>query len=415
MNLTTISSLLAEDIQNEQAFLHLTPNENILSEAAKSFATSDLAGRYNFGSAYNEEKFTLFQGFTSLAKNGFNEVVATTQRQLSERLGAANTLFAPLSGLHSMMISVLTLTKVGQTVYSLDPSFGGHFATIGIIQGTGRVSKLIPMNPETLDIDYEAFATMLAEERNPCCVYLDVSYSLIPFDIAKIRESIGVSSRFIFDASHVVGLIIGGLYPNPLQLGADIITANTHKTLPGSHKGIIACRTQEIFDQVDGAGHTYYSSTHIDHTIALCIAIQEMLAYSVDYSHAIIENAHSLAEALTSNGLTCRRADSLQWTHTHQVHLLTERYGDVAALAKKFFDNNIAVAFDNMFEQGAFVRIGVQEITRRGAHQADMLSVARIIRDVVDGKDVRADVAALKSKLQGVAYSFDASGPSFEA
>jgi glycine/serine hydroxymethyltransferase len=409
MNLTTISSLLAKDIKNEQAFLHLTPNENVLSDAAKAYSTSDLAGRYNFGPAYEGEKFTLYGGFTSLAKSGFTEVVSTTQRQLSDRLGAADTLFAPLSGLHSMMISVLTLTKVGQTVYSLDPDFGGHFATIGNIEGTGRTSKLIPMNHETLEIDYAAFKEMVAADNNPICVYLDVSYSLIPFDIAQIREIIGDDSKLIFDGSHVIGLIIGGKYPNPLHAGADIITANTHKTLPGSHKGIIACRTQEIFDQVDGPGHTYYSSTHIDHTIALCIAIQEMLEYGKEYAAAVTDNANALAQNLHSAGLRCRKADASNWTYTHQVHLLTENHGDVAQLAKKFFDNNIAVAFDEMFEQGPFIRFGVQEITRRGATQQDMATLATIIRDCLDGKDVRDEVQLFKSKLQDVMYSFDVS------
>jgi hypothetical protein len=76
MNIDMINSLLAEDVQNDKNFRHITPNENIISRTAKSLNNSDLAGRYSFGNAYNNEKFTLYHGFTSLAKNGFNEVLS---------------------------------------------------------------------------------------------------------------------------------------------------------------------------------------------------------------------------------------------------------------------------------------------------------------------------------------------------
>ncbi|MDN5275114.1 MAG: Glycine hydroxymethyltransferase [Candidatus Saccharibacteria bacterium] len=60
-----------------------------------------------------------------------------------------------------------------------------------------------------------------------------------------------------------------------------------------------------------------------------------------------------------------------------------------------------------MFEQGTFIRIGVQEITRLGATPKDMPYLAGILRDCLDGKDVRAEVAALKSRLSTIKYSFD--------
>lgn len=407
MTYDEIRNLVNSDVEIDQQFLHLTPNENIMSAAAAHLDMGNIASRYNFGPAFYGEKFTLYHSFTSLAKNGINTLVDTTQRQLGDRFGAAGAILAPLSGLHAMMTSMLTMTRVGDIVYSLDPVYGGHFATIGIIENTGRVSRLLPMDRMTLDIDYAALESELATLDKPVCVYIDMSYSLIPFDIARIRAIIGVEGRLMFDASHVLGLILGGVFPNPLDAGADIITANTHKTLPGAHKGLILCKTAELYRQVDDSAHGYYSSTHLDHTISLCVSIQEMLAFGNDYAQSVVRNAQVLASELTDRGIICRRADENQWTYTHQVHMMTDSFGDVAHVAKRLFNNNISVAFDDKFEQGVFVRLGVQEITRRGASERDMSDLAEIIARAISGEDLRNQVESFKSRLTGIHYSFD--------
>ena len=409
MNYDTIVHEITADIEANDKYLHLTPNENVVSESAKRFNMSDIASRYNFGPAHENNDFTLFHGFTSLAKNGINHVVDTTQRQLSERLHAYGAIFAPLSGLHAMMISVFSLTQIGDVVYSLDPSYGGHFATIGIIKNAGRESRLLPMDTRTLDIDYDAFATQVARIDRPICLYIDMSYSLIPFDVARLRQAVGPNNRIVFDASHVFGLILGGTFPNPLDCGADVISANTHKTLPGTHKGIILCKSQGIFSHVDNQAHGYYSSTHLDHTIGLCISVQEMLSFGEQYAHQIIENARALADGLTKRGLVCRRADDKEWTYTHQVHLMTSAHGSTEDIAKYFFSNHIAVAFDEMYDQGAFIRLGVQEITRRGAQQEDMDKLADILSRAIHGEDVQKSVVMMLEKFSKVHYSFDIS------
>ena len=120
MNLKDIEKLVTIDVENDAKFLHLTPNENVLSESAKKFLGSTISTRYNFGPAYNNEAFTLYAGFTSLAKKGVHELVGQTESAINERLGSSHVLFAPLSGLHAMMMAVLSTTQPGDTVYCLD-------------------------------------------------------------------------------------------------------------------------------------------------------------------------------------------------------------------------------------------------------------------------------------------------------
>ena len=306
-----------------------------------------------------------------------------------------------------MMIAILSSTKPGDTVFCLDPEYGGHFATIGMCQNSGRIVQTIPFDKETLDIDYASLKAATAKVPGNYIVYIDASYSLIPFDVARIKQTIG-SHILIYDASHTFGLILGQQFPNPLQAGADIISTNTHKTLPGSHKGMLLFRDKALFDEVDPVAHSFYSSTHTDHLIALCITIHEMLQHGDSYASRIISNANLIGDLLQANGLQCRRADSKQWTYTHQLHLPTGSLGDVEVLAKRLFDNGIAVAFDDMFEQGPFIRFGLQEITRLGVTTSQLEILAKALADCIKGEQVRDRIAPLLETFTTVHYSFDA-------
>jgi glycine/serine hydroxymethyltransferase len=238
-------------------------------------------------------------------------------------------------------------------------------------------------------------------------VYLDVSYSLIPFDIQAIRKAIG-KNILVYDASHTMGLMLGGAFPNPLKQGADIITANTHKTLPGSHKGMILFADEELYKTTDARAHAYYSSIHLDHLMTLCITINEMMEFGADYSKKVVDNANLLGDLLTKRGLTCRRGDDKQWTHTHQLHLLTTGLGEPKDLAKRFFDNNMAISFDNRYHQGFFIRFGLQEITRRGADAKEIELLADAIAGAIKGNDVKGLVSSINTALgSSVRYSFD--------
>ncbi len=47
-----------------------------------------------------------------------------------------------------------------------------------------------------------------------------------------------VDAYLLVDCAHTIGLIAGGLYPNPIPF-TDFVTATTHKTLRGPRGGFI--------------------------------------------------------------------------------------------------------------------------------------------------------------------------------
>ena len=44
----------------------------------------------------------------------------------------------------------------------------------------------------------------------------------------------------MYDGAHVLGLIAGGVFQDPLREGADIMTGSSHKTFPGPQGGFLA-------------------------------------------------------------------------------------------------------------------------------------------------------------------------------
>ncbi len=68
------------------------------------------------------------------------------------------------------------------------------------------------------------------------------SLFLFPHPVEEAREVCDeVGASIVYDAAHVLGLIAGGQFQDPLSEGADVVTGSTHKTFPGPQGGIILC------------------------------------------------------------------------------------------------------------------------------------------------------------------------------
>lgn len=97
-----------------------------------------------------------------------------------------------------------------------------------------------------------------------------------PHPIRELRKALGPDVIIVYDASHTLGLIMAGKFQSPLEEGADIISANTHKTLPGPHKGLIAFKDRELGEKANALiTANLYSTVHTNSLLALAISIIE--------------------------------------------------------------------------------------------------------------------------------------------
>ncbi len=405
MNIQPFLEKISQEEQRNHDFLHLTANESIMSDAARKFLGSHISERYFMGGG-DDQGIVDLGPLTALGFPGIAELVETAENAAKQMLGASVVNLNCLSGVHAMMCAILSTTEPGDTVMTVNHDHGGHFATQGIIERVGRKHIFASYDFENLCFDVKKLAEdfKLAGAQ---ALYLDVSYYLNPHNLREIRTALGEEAIIIYDASHTMGLIMGQQFQAPLKEGANVICANTHKTLPGPQKGMIAFRDADFGEKAnDIINSCLFSSPHAHHLIALAVTILEMKEFGQEYAVQVIANSNAMAEELVSLGHVVRKANTGRYSENHQVHLMTESLGNSHELYTKLFANNITSNFDNPLGKGMFLRIGTQEVTRRGMKQAEMQQIAQFIDRSFKGEEFRDEVLKFNDGFRKVTFGW---------
>lgn len=405
MDIKTLVNQLKADESRNNNFLHITANEARLSLTARMFLDSRLSERYYMGRGI--EEVVDLGGFAALSLDSVADVVDAAVDATKEMLGASVVNLNVLSGVHAMMCALLCSTEPGDTVMTVPHEAGGHFATTGILNRVGR--KGIHATYDLANLKFDAQKT--AEDyhaNNAKAFYMDVSYYINPHNLTELREALGEEAIIIYDASHTMGLILGQQFQAPFKEGANIISANTHKTLFGPQKGMVAFRDKEWGEKanaiIDGC---LYSSSHTHHLIALAISLLELKEFGQEYAKQVISNSNAAAEAFVKRGYEVRKANTGRYSETHQAHVFIDDKGERIAAYRTLIANNISSNFDSPLGGRLFIRFGTQELTRRGMKEADMDVIADLVDRAFKGEDVRNEVMEFNLGFTGVQYSFD--------
>jgi glycine hydroxymethyltransferase len=264
-----------------------------------------------------------------------------------------------------------------------------------------------------MNIDPDAMKKQILEDK-PKIVLLGGSLFLFPHPVEEAREAADeVGAKVMYDGAHVLGLIAGGKFQDPLKEGADLMVGSTHKTFPGPQGGIILCK-EDIAHVVDDAVFPgVVSNHHLHHLAALGIATAEMLEFGPKYAADTIDNAKALAEELNELGFNVLCED-LGFTESHQVVMDVSENGRASELAKTLENNNIILNKNllpwddvNRTDDPSGIRVGTQEITRRGLKRSQMGEIAEFIKKVVmDNKNVKNEVTEFMGQYTKVHYCF---------
>jgi len=270
-------------------------------------------------------------------------------------------------------------------------------------------------NPYIVDI---ARTADLVERHKPELIILGKSMILHREPVAEMARIIaGVKPRpvLMYDGAHVLGLF-GPYFQEPLQEGADIITASTHKTFFGTQRGIIASNISEesgysdLWESISRRAFPgSVSNHHLGTLLGLLMATYEMNAYGRDYQKQVIANAKAFALALKGQGLQVEGDPGINYTETHQV-ILRVGYAKGIETARRLENNNIIVNYQGLFDDEAFttssgLRMGVQEMTRFGMKEEDFRVLAGYIAAVIQGaKDISQEVSEFREKFTKMQY-----------
>lgn len=406
MNIKTLLTNISKEEARNNQFLHLTANEAQMSNTARMFLGSHLSERYYAG--FGPQDIIDNNPFTMLSLNAVSTLVDEASNAAKQMLHACAVNLNPLSGVHAMMCSLLSTTQPGDTVMIVPHYAGGHFATPGILATIGRKAVYATYDIHTLSFNVGEIKKTF-EKSKARAFYMDVSYYINPHNLQEIRKALGKKAIIIYDASHTMGLIMGQQFQSPLLEGADVISANTHKTLPGPQKGMIAFKNKSLADRANKIiNSSLYSSPHTHHMIALATTILELKMYGKAYAKQVIANSNAIGEAFTKIGYEVRRANTGRFSENHQCHVFIDNTKNRIKLYKSLIKNNISTNFDaNILGERLYIRIGTQEVTRRGMKESDMIKIASLIDCAFKGENIKKEVIAFNKKFTKIHYSFD--------
>lgn len=387
LSMYDIFEQLRADEKNTKRTLHLTANENVMSELALSFCSSELGYRYHLGSFDDQGRNIDAPCYVThnLMIRSFPSLLALEKKARDcacQMFQAAYCDFRCLSGMHAAIATILTNTKLGETVTIFSTESVGHHATISLLKHIGRNIEFMPWDFENHNIDLESFAKNI-KRKPPTTIFFDFGTTFFPLPIEQIRTLVGPEVLMIYDASHVLGLIAGGQFQSPLKEGCDILIGNTHKTFPGPQKGVILYKDEQHGKKLaDEIFASVLSTQHTHHTIALYITMIEMHQIGRAYAEQIIINNKAFAHALEQEGFSVFKSES------HKLALVNGPFHEECGLLQK---NGISANSRMIFNRPC-IRFGVQEVTRKGMKASEMPYIASLIKRALSHEDVIQDV-----------------------
>jgi len=373
-----------------QQCLNLIASENVTSPAVRSILGSDLGHRYTATDHF-------YMGCR------FIDEVESIARELARDVFSSEWAdVTPLSGHIADMTLLSTFAQRGDKILTMDTEYGGYPGTsqVGFPRILGLVNLSFPFDKDRWNINTEKTVELIANEA-PRVVVLGASYILFPHpveEVAKVCRETG--TVLAYDGSHVMGLIAGSAFQQPLKEGARILLGSTHKSLFGPQGGIVAAFKSEGERLKETIFPAIVDNAHWNRIAALAQALVEIKRFGGKYARQVIRNSRALAEALDEAGIPVRCGD-YGYTASHQILLDMDKLDDSARIPEKLEQANVIV------DRG--IRLGTCEMTRRGMREKDMNDVAeivaKVIRSQVTVSGARRKAAALAKKFQRVQYA----------
>ncbi len=388
----------------------LIASENLTSFAVRRFYLSDLGHRYAEGKVGKR----YYQGCQFI-----DEVEAMAIELTKELFEAEHANVQPISGVTANLAAFFALTSPGDKIMSLSVPCGGHISHDKISAAGIRGLNVLhyPFDNEILNIDVDETRKIALKEK-PKVFVLGSSLILFPQPCKEISEiAAEIDAKVVYDASHVLGLIAGKQFQDPLREGADVVTGSTHKTFFGPQRAIILSKA-ELAKAIDRAVFPGVVSNHHLHSLAAyVVAALEMKKFGRDYAFQVVKNAKRLAERMHELGFNVV-GESLGFTESHQVAVDVTEFGGGDKVAKKLESINIILnknllPWDDLTktDNPSGIRIGVQEVTRIGMKEGEMERLAEIIWDAVNERKsddkLRQEVKELKEQFNTVKYTFE--------
>lgn len=295
----------------------------------------------------------------------------------------------------------------GDKILALPLSHGGHLTHGASASLSGQDFKVINyfLNQEGL-LDYKEIEKIARKEKPKLII---CGYTAYPrkIDFRKFSQIAKKAGAYLLaDTSHITGLIVGGVHPNPFPW-ADAVMTTTHKTLRGPRGAMIICKKElekkifpKIFPGIQGGPH--------EHTIcAIGIALKEaMTPQFKKYAQQIIKNTKALAEELKKYNFKLISGGS----DNHLVLIDLRNKGITGKISQELLEkagivvNRNTVPYDPQppFDPSG-IRLGTAAVTTRGMKEKEMRKIASWINEVLSNP---ASVSKIRQEVKKLCKKF---------
>ncbi|OGY27998.1 MAG: serine hydroxymethyltransferase [Candidatus Woykebacteria bacterium RBG_19FT_COMBO_43_10] len=382
-----IFDLIKKEEKRQAEVLEMIPSENYASAAVRSALGTVLTNKYSEG--YPKKRY--YQG-----NKVIDEVEIAAEERAKKLFGVPYVNVQALSGSPAnLAVYVALLEPLKDKLMGLSLSFGGHL-THGQPQSvTGQYYKSVHYELDKNGyLDYSSIERIAVRERPKIIVCGFTAYPRI-IDFKRFGEIAEKTGAYLLaDISHVAGLVVTGLHPDPVPY-AHVITTTTHKTLRGPRGALIMVtekglkKDPDLGKKIDSAIIPgIQGGPHDDQTASIAVALKEASSPEFKtYCRQIVKNSKVLAAELVKKGFDLVSGGSDN--HLILIDLRSKSVnGSIAAIALETANivvNKNSVPFDTMppfYPSG--IRLGTPAITTRGMKEAEMVKIAGLVAEVVN-------------------------------
>ncbi|MCD6276039.1 MAG: serine hydroxymethyltransferase [Thermoplasmata archaeon] len=412
-----IREIVKKHIEWFRDSLPMIASENLISPMAMELLITDLHNRYAEGLPGKR----YYQG--NIYVDQLEELTTELAKKLF-RVDYADV--RPISGTNANQAVLFALTKPGDIITGPPLQGGAHissakFGSVGM-RGVHKIEY--PFDVEEMNIDIDLSAKLIKIVK-PKVALFGMSVFLFPAPLKELQDAFQEAGTTVwYDGAHVLGLIAGGQFQDPLREGAHVMTGSTHKTLPGPQRGIILAnppgdeeKRTKFWNKIQrGVFPGVLSNHHLHHMAALAITLAEHIEFGKQYAEQIVRNAQTLAQELYEYGFKVL-GEKNGFTKSHTVLVDVVAQGGGRKVAEDLEKANIICNYNLLPyddpkkpRNPSGIRLGVQELTRLGMKESEMKYVAELIKRVAMDNDiegVKRDVKEFKKEFNKVHYCFN--------
>ncbi|WP_343154566.1 serine hydroxymethyltransferase [Buchnera aphidicola (Pseudoregma panicola)] len=393
-----ILNILNKEHKRQESQITLIASENYASKAVLSaqgsiltnkYAEGNIKNRYYAGCKYIDkiEKLAI-----SRAKKLFNVKYVNVQ---------------PHSGSQANFAAYFSLLNKGDTVLGMKLSHGGHLTHGSKVNFSGKIYNFVYYETDNYGkIDYLKLKKIAIKYKPKMIVGGFSSYSGI-CNWKKMRKIADkIKAYLLVDISHIVGLILAGLYKNPIPY-AHIVTSTTHKTLGGPRGGIIMSNMKDknIFKKIDMSVFPGTQGGPLMHVIlAKAISFKEAMSNKFKkYQIQIIKNVNTMINEFKKKKFDIVFKKSfnhlfiIDLTKNNSTGIEIER---ILSKANIIVNKNSIPSDKLNHSISSGIRIGTPAITRRGFKEKESKKISRWIIKIIKNKKNINIIKKIKEKVK---------------